>query len=652
MAGPWENYSAPAAAEDGPWAKYGTGAQSPGAAPMSWGDVPGQALQNTRGSAVEFAKGVAQPFLHPIDTAQNVGMLAGGLLQQVTGDPGHNDYRPHAQAVEDFYKGRYGSEEGFKKAIAEDPVGVLGDFSMLLSGGGGLAARVPGIVGHAGEIASLAGRITNPVGAAAQLAKGVGAVAKGVTYPTRRAFEAARDPDLTAAREVQAALRKDVGHGLTEEEMQAAEERGQPIRTMDLGGGRATTRLARTAANFSPEAQETLDRTIGMRAGTRRDRTADFLSEMQNYPDAHEAKKAIDASAKATNRVTYDRAMEKGAGGVWNDRLAELINHPWVSRAIPSAIEESNAEAVLEGQPPMRNPFDTDAQGNLRLRVDEQGNAIRPTLEFWDALKKSIDGRISGAESTPTSRGDPNTVRLGKNIKDALLRETDSIVPEYRAARAGAEKFFGARDALQAGRDLATPGTRAAKMDNRLLAEKLRKYSPEERRLLQDGLIDQLMVTLRGPKGRTILDDLNASQNARNRLNMVLGPDKLAGITSFIHVEDVMDRFRTAVRSNSTTMQQKGDMDRLSVSLKTALISFMEEAAKKVGVGLDERVARSVADMLTSEDGERYAKAMRRIEKNGKLQKVFSVLPSATQLNAAGRLATGAQRGVFPLEGQ
>jgi len=150
---------------------------------MSWGDVPGQALQNAPHSAFEFAKGVAQPFIHPIDTAKNVGMLAGGLLQQATGDPGHTDYRPHAQAVEDFYKDRYGSEEGFKKAIAEDPVGVLGDFSMVLTAGGSAAARAPGLIGKIGELARGVGDVANPLIGPAKAAGAAGEEAARITRP-------------------------------------------------------------------------------------------------------------------------------------------------------------------------------------------------------------------------------------------------------------------------------------------------------------------------------------------------------------------------------------------------------------------------------------------------------------------------------------
>ena len=156
------------------------------------------------------------------------------------------------------------------------------------------------------------------------------------------------------------------GKELSPSEMSAAVGRGQPVALMDTGG-RATQRLARRASNYSPEAQEKLAETTQGRYLTQNTRTADWLSEISNYPDAHATQKALDQTSKTANRTLYAKAMEKGASGVWNDSLAQLINHPWVKKAIPDALEQSNAEAVLEGGTPIRSPFVADANGNLTL---------------------------------------------------------------------------------------------------------------------------------------------------------------------------------------------------------------------------------------------------------------------------------------------
>lgn len=145
--------------------------------PMSWSEVGSQALRNTPSSAVQFGSDILQPFIHPIDTASNLKNLGLGILDKV--GIGSGEHAQYADAVGKFYADRYGGVENVKRALANDPVGVLGDLSMLLTGGESALARAPGIVGKAGEIAGAAGRAVDPLRAAAGAGK---AIAKGAGY--------------------------------------------------------------------------------------------------------------------------------------------------------------------------------------------------------------------------------------------------------------------------------------------------------------------------------------------------------------------------------------------------------------------------------------------------------------------------------------
>jgi len=139
-----------------------------------WGDVAAEAIGNIPSSAGQFASDIAQPFIHPIDTAKSLGNLALGAGQKLI--PGEQGSEKYADAVGQFMADRYGSMEGFKKTLATDPVGVLGDASMLLTGGGAAAARAPGMLGKAGKVASKVGQVSDP---AALAAKGAGKVLSG-----------------------------------------------------------------------------------------------------------------------------------------------------------------------------------------------------------------------------------------------------------------------------------------------------------------------------------------------------------------------------------------------------------------------------------------------------------------------------------------
>lgn len=152
---------------------------------LAWGDVPRQAMQNAPNSVMNIAKGVGQAIMHPIDTAGNVLDIAAGGLQnilpeslvQAVGEDKQS--REKANAVGQFYKGRYGSGEGFKQALATDPAGVAADAATLLTGGGAVASKIPTISKY-GNMAIKAGKTIDPLRATAKLAgKGVDAV-KGI----------------------------------------------------------------------------------------------------------------------------------------------------------------------------------------------------------------------------------------------------------------------------------------------------------------------------------------------------------------------------------------------------------------------------------------------------------------------------------------
>jgi hypothetical protein len=130
--------------------------------PLAWSDVPLKAAKNLGPSALQFGKDIVQPFLHPIDTAEALKNLGHGVLQK-TGILSGDEQEKYADAVGKFFADRYGGIENVKKTLAEDPVGIAGDLSVLLTGGGAAAARAPGIIGTAGRAASTAGRLVDPL---------------------------------------------------------------------------------------------------------------------------------------------------------------------------------------------------------------------------------------------------------------------------------------------------------------------------------------------------------------------------------------------------------------------------------------------------------------------------------------------------------
>ena len=143
--------------------------------PKTWGNALGSALMNIPSSAGKFAGDIYHAVTNPVETGKNIGMVAAGgmknlmpesvqnFITSISSEPGKIDEAVQmANAVGGEYAKKYGSVEGFKNAIATDPVGVMGDMSILLTGGGSVASKLPGIAGRAGEAVATAGRTIDP----------------------------------------------------------------------------------------------------------------------------------------------------------------------------------------------------------------------------------------------------------------------------------------------------------------------------------------------------------------------------------------------------------------------------------------------------------------------------------------------------------
>jgi hypothetical protein len=175
--------------------------------PLSWADVPGKAIQNAPASALEFGKAIVQPILHPIDTGKAIFDVGYGLASKLHGaiggtqDPERKTKdEAAANAVGEHFKSRYGSMDGLKKALAEDPVGVLADVSVVLTGGGAALSRGPGVVAKVGEVASKTGNAIDPLVNAGRAVSATGTAAANVlgvttgagTRPFQEAYAAGR----------------------------------------------------------------------------------------------------------------------------------------------------------------------------------------------------------------------------------------------------------------------------------------------------------------------------------------------------------------------------------------------------------------------------------------------------------------------------
>lgn len=179
-------------------------------------------LTNFAKSGGRFLAGTASALVHPVRTIETISDVAAGGLQagaeklgfkppdqQAANDramqmgveaPNFDRQRQAWSSVVDFYKERYGGVDKLKKTIYEDPVGFLGDLSVVLGGAGGTVSKVGEVskaaqVARAGEAISTAARTIDPLQAAVKASGlGVSKLAEGRTVGGQ-SFK----PDVAAA---------------------------------------------------------------------------------------------------------------------------------------------------------------------------------------------------------------------------------------------------------------------------------------------------------------------------------------------------------------------------------------------------------------------------------------------------------------------
>ena len=177
-------------------------------------EVPGEAISNIPASAKRFAGGLYEAITSPIQTVKGVLDIGAGALQKALPESAVNfinqfEGNPAAatRAVEaanaagGLIKDRYGSYEGIKRTLAEDPVGAAADLSTLLTGGSMASARMAPGLSKTLQTASVA---INPLSVITKPAQAVLA-AKESVFPSQlskqQELNAVRDTTLRAAQQ-------------------------------------------------------------------------------------------------------------------------------------------------------------------------------------------------------------------------------------------------------------------------------------------------------------------------------------------------------------------------------------------------------------------------------------------------------------------
>lgn len=332
---------------------------------------------------------------------------------------------------------------------------------------------------------------------------------------------------------------------MTPAQVAEAEAAGQPVLPIDIGGA-PLKREAKTALQSSMEARDVLLGKLQERAKGQQGRLYDFAEKLtgKDLSDPDVLKGIRDAS-RLVNTPAYEAAHTAAATrNLFTPKLQALANHPWIKQALPDALEEVNADRIGKGLPKISNPFTTDRKGQVVLRKGQQ-----PTLELWDAVKKNIDGRIRAAEPTATSRGEPNTVRLGNSVVGNLTKELDAVVPEYGTARSGAARYLGEESAYRFGQKFAS----TTKGDAINQGVKLIKdFTPEELEHAQHSYMTERIQKFMGAGESRDISKIGRSPAQKTKDVAILGKDKADQLEAFLTREELMNKSLSALGGSDT----------------------------------------------------------------------------------------------------
>lgn len=485
------------------------------------------------------------------------------------------------------------------------------------------------------------GAVGAGLGLAAPLA--VEGVARGVSAAVRpvvQAYRGFRDPEAEAARRVTSGLVDDFRSGtagMTPQEFAAERAAGTPVSLMEMGG-ETTRALARSSANTDATARASLQEMTTDRFRAQAPRIADWFENNFSVKLTSDVAEKLQAEARKVNRPAYAKAYQDGSRGLWDGELEQLVQAPEVQNAIRIAQVQAKNWAVKEGFRPPVNAFEIQG-GRTVLKKSESGNTYLPSLQLLDYVKRALD-----QQQSPTSGS------FAKTLRDHL----DTLVPSYQTARSGAAKYFGKGDALEAGAEFALTRT-----DPREAAKTIAKYSPDERKLFESGFVSTIVNRIREhPDRRDVLQQLATSPNARQRIELAIGPRRARELEARLHTEEIMDFARTAVQGNSTTARQLAEIGLAGGAATYGGVSAYNLDPMSVGQSviagaliagnrrIDQRVAREVGRLLASNDPQLLQRGFRIVSNNQQmmdaLRGVYPRLGAVSGQNApAGLLPSG-----------
>lgn len=459
-------------------------------------------------------------------------------------------------------------------AAADTGVRTGGDPEEMLKSagiGGGLGLIAPGIGALAGKgIGALASKFRGPSGSQTDFARA--ALADGVTNVRERLAQM-----------------------------------GPDAMPMDLGPN--LQRQAGALAATPGEAQQTVRSTIATRQAGSGARISESLDNALGQPvDTVAIADDIIAQRSAASKPLYEAAYSKPVPFTKN--LEETLTRP----AVASALKDAERMAANEGIPSQNWFANIADDGTVSIKNT-------PDVRQLDLTKRALDDKISSAMRS----GNKNEARILTQVRDKLVSEVDSAVPEYAAARKAFSGPSGVLDSLEQGKAVFSK----TMTPNELRTMMLKMGDSEKEAFIQGGraAVADIMGTARS--------DANAAKNLfangynKEKLELLVGKEQAQKMLGSIDAEAAFTRTRDVVTGNSETAAR--------------------EAAKKEVAGAEPKpgILRSLLNFkfgdALADVGDKAMTGARGAAQAAKNEELAKILTSA---QGDGRLATQAIKSV------
>lgn len=446
-------------------------------------------------------------------------------------------------------------------------------------------------------------------GALGLAARGIGSkVAPKIGAALNPAEEASRRTGQVILRDLQA----DPAAVLNAADEGVARSANIPLLNVDRGG--ETTRgLARSVANQSPEARSIITKAADERFETQGLRAIDMVKRVAGGSvDDLAYQQSVRDTARLVNSPRYKAAESApGAAAIWSPQIRQLMQSDLFRAAIGAAESRGTDKAAIAGVKAVRNPFTFGANGQIGLKTMPDGSRALPSLQFWDQVKRNLDGMIDGAMRG--AKPDRTKVADLTAIKNMLVSELDAAVPQYQVARRGAATFFDAEDALDAGKKFATQPKAIPEA-----TQAFSKFSAPEKQAFATGYASEIIDRIRATRDRVnVINQIFGSQASREMNELVFGAAKARQIEAYVRVEALADRIRGAL-GNSTTARQLVELGigtgvggaagyglsggNFGAALQGAAIGAGGKGLQMLGKRIDAKVMENIARLLTSKD--------------------------------------------------